>query len=321
MNQESNKYNSLQDCEETLVSENDSEYTQTVESTLVNDPDKSKTVHSNKVPSQEEVQVNPSKGKKNGHWKKVVFGGVTGIALGSAGAFAKSAASEWIHNEEDNETPVIEEEEEVITNNDEQSIHEEPSQPISTEPLVVESQTTVSGFSVATCVHDNMTFGEAFAAARAEIGPGGIFEFEGELYSTYYENEWDSMSSSEKYDYNSRLNAYLRGELPAEQPTITSTESTTGDMGSTGLEVQAVFVDPESGYTVIQGDLDEHHTLLVDDPNTEGIDYMGVDIDDSGNFVEGEIYDISASGLSIEDVLGGTEFEGFDPNEPIISFE
>ena len=39
--------------------------------------------------------------------------------------------------------------------------------------------------NVATGVTDEMSFGEAFAAARAEVGAGGAFEWRGEVYNTY----------------------------------------------------------------------------------------------------------------------------------------
>ncbi len=55
--------------------------------------------------------------------------------------------------------------------------------------------------SVATGVSDDMSFGEAFAAARAEVGAGGVFEWHGGLYGTYYADEWNSMSGAEKAEY------------------------------------------------------------------------------------------------------------------------
>ena len=54
---------------------------------------------------------------------------------------------------------------------------------------------------VAHNVDDSMSFGEAFASARQEVGPGGIFEWHGHSYGTYYKTEWDSMSADEKEQY------------------------------------------------------------------------------------------------------------------------
>lgn len=54
---------------------------------------------------------------------------------------------------------------------------------------------------VATSVNDGMSFNEAFAAARAEVGPGGAFEWHGGVYGTYTAAEWNNMSAAEKAEY------------------------------------------------------------------------------------------------------------------------
>lgn len=55
---------------------------------------------------------------------------------------------------------------------------------------------------VATTVNDDMSFGEAFAAARAEVGPSGCFEWHGNLYSTYTAEEWDGMTTEQRAEYS-----------------------------------------------------------------------------------------------------------------------
>lgn len=54
---------------------------------------------------------------------------------------------------------------------------------------------------IADNVNDNMSFAEAFATAREEVGAGGIFYWQGKPYGTYYESEWNSMSEDDKSDY------------------------------------------------------------------------------------------------------------------------
>ena len=67
------------------------------------------------------------------------------------------------------------------------------------EDVVVEpAQDTVS---VASNISDGMSFGDAFAAARAELGPGGMFTWHGNSYSTYTADEWDGMSADERAEY------------------------------------------------------------------------------------------------------------------------
>ena len=54
---------------------------------------------------------------------------------------------------------------------------------------------------VATSVNDSMSFNQAFAAARHEVGPGGLFVWHGHTYGTYYANEWNAMSPEEHNQY------------------------------------------------------------------------------------------------------------------------
>lgn len=54
---------------------------------------------------------------------------------------------------------------------------------------------------VATTVNDDMSFDEAFAAARAELGPGGCFEWHGQVYATYNAEEWNGMTAQERAQF------------------------------------------------------------------------------------------------------------------------
>lgn len=59
---------------------------------------------------------------------------------------------------------------------------------------------------IATSVNDDMSFSEAFAAARSEVGPGGAFEWHGKIYGTYYADEWNNMTAEERAEYGSHFN-------------------------------------------------------------------------------------------------------------------
>ena len=48
---------------------------------------------------------------------------------------------------------------------------------------------------------DDLTFGQAFAAARSEMGPGGSFSWHGQVYGTYYRNEWNAMTPDERHEF------------------------------------------------------------------------------------------------------------------------
>lgn len=45
---------------------------------------------------------------------------------------------------------------------------------------------------------DELSFREAFDTARAEMGPGGVFRWHGNLYNTYTADEWQAMSDERK---------------------------------------------------------------------------------------------------------------------------
>lgn len=56
--------------------------------------------------------------------------------------------------------------------------------------------------SLASINTDGMSFNEAFAAARAEVGANGVFEWNGGVYGTFYENEWADMSDEFKSEFS-----------------------------------------------------------------------------------------------------------------------
>lgn len=120
--------------------------------------------------SEEEVKVEAV--KKSG-WKRVatgagaglLVGGVTTMLMGMKGADSDSTVGDN-HKDE-------------LTN-----------------PEWVDDE-----ISVATTVNDDMTFGEAFVAAREEVGPGGCFEWHGNVYGTYTADEWNSMSAEQRAEF------------------------------------------------------------------------------------------------------------------------
>ena len=54
-------------------------------------------------------------------------------------------------------------------------------------------------------VNDDMTFSEAFAAARSEVGAGGAFVWHGNVYGTFNAQEWDAMSPEEQAEWSSHF--------------------------------------------------------------------------------------------------------------------
>lgn len=58
-------------------------------------------------------------------------------------------------------------------------------------------------------VNQDGTFKEAFDAARAQVGPGGVFEWRGQWYNTYTAEEWTGMEPAGKEDYATLVKPFV----------------------------------------------------------------------------------------------------------------
>lgn len=70
----------------------------------------------------------------------------------------------------------------------------------------ISEQVVGHDMDVALSVNDSMSFNQAFAAARQELGAGGLFVWHGNTYGTYYANEWNSMTDEDKEQYWADVN-------------------------------------------------------------------------------------------------------------------
>lgn len=101
---------------------------------------------------------------------------------------------------------------------------------------------------IATGVNENMTFDEAYAAAREEVGPGGVFSWHGNVYNTFTVEEWQSLSLPQRQEFLSDVGF---------RPGITHSSS-------------EVVITPEPNYveTIINGRpalaIDENHDGIAD---------------------------------------------------------
>ena len=102
-------------------------------------------------------------------WKLVTLGGVAGILMGAGSLYAGQKITKEVESEE--------------------GAGDVPNDQIQDEKLKVAD------------VGQGLSFGQAFAAARAEVGPGGVFYWHGGIYNTFTAEEWNSMSQTEKNDF------------------------------------------------------------------------------------------------------------------------
>ena len=100
---------------------------------------------------------------KTSLWKPIAVGGMTGIMMGAGGLMGAQAIA----------------------------ANHVPDQAQADEAAV-------PGDLHVAQVSDELSFSEAFAAARAQVGPGGVFEWHGAIFNTYYADEWDALSDEQK---------------------------------------------------------------------------------------------------------------------------
>ena len=246
----------------------------------------------------------PKQPKKDSTWKSAACGLGSGILLGAATTlFSSAAPAENVVNAENGEN-------EEGTGN-EASENAEPTSSLS-DGMV----------PVAESVHDDMSFGEAFAAARAEVGPGGVFVWNGNAYSTYTAEEWGSMSAEQREEYSSHVhvdtssNEDLQvGTQQSQQQNVETVggetpeiEVTPGEPEDEGVEILGVVYDDASGMTVGMMSVNNQEVSVVDIDSDGTFDIMSTDANGDNQISQDEFYDISGEGLTVED-LGGLTHE------------
>lgn len=147
------------------------------------------------------VKSQQAEEKKQGNaWKQVTLGGVSGILMGAGLLYAGQVAAKELDTEEEPEA-------------------EKPE--VQAPEAGETSHTLENGLQVA-AVSDEMSFGEAFAAARAEVGPGGVFHWHGGIYNTYTADEWNAMTVEQKHDFAQQVQPEIH---PDELSTPTDADS------------------------------------------------------------------------------------------------
>ncbi|GAB2767359.1 hypothetical protein GCM10027275_07100 [Rhabdobacter roseus] len=105
-----------------------------------------------------------------------------------------------------------------------------PVRPQSTAPLRHHTASAVQNgtitptdtIKIAGQVREEMPFGEAYAVAREEVGPGGIFSWHGQVFNTYTVEEWRDLSLSQRQEFLSDV-----GYRPTQSTETVESEPTT----------------------------------------------------------------------------------------------
>lgn len=182
---------------------------------------------------------------------------------------------------------------------------------------------------------DDFSFADAFASAREFCGVGGTFIWHGQVYSTYYREEWDAMTPAEKDSYLAAANSnYIEhrnefGEFSADHYADNTLESYdddafgpdtydnsmayTGPAAETGDDVAMTLGDvrtyefDDSEMTIGEATIDGHQAVFIDVDNDGVFDVVGIDVNDNNDLDENELINIEDQQLTIGDFQAAAE--------------
>ncbi|MBQ1648087.1 MAG: hypothetical protein II047_06470 [Bacteroidales bacterium] len=203
-------------------------------------------------------------------WKNVLIGGVPGILIGSL-----AAASVLPHDEGE-------------VNTEEADVRAD---------IMQEHDFTLGEIRESHSVNDEMSFKEAFAAARAEVGPGGAFVWHGQVYGTYRgdDAEWQEMNAEDRAAYSQQVLAQVHATPytpAADEPDIVEvTDGDTAEMiGDADDEIDVHIVgadtadamDNGSDVVVAAGQVGGTEAVFADTDGDGEIDLVLLDVDGLG---------------------------------------
>ena len=230
--------------------------------------------------------------------KWVTVGGGTALLLGSA-VFISSIIP-------DETEPVSDEEKDTQS----EDVHEE----------VVEIVENTSDDSTGS--EQEPSFEEAFASAREASGPGGVFTWNGNTYSTYLREEWDQLSPEQQDEYvadtvtDTELQQAVDGELIdlAENVEVEADEGIPAEEEAVDADDVEVTEVQAEDVPVEQEPLQEE-ALAINVEEEEVIDAEegNVPSDDSKSFIDQMVEYVS-------DVLHLNESEESVPAEDVVQY-
>lgn len=119
---------------------------------------------------------------------------------------------------------------------------------------------------VAGKVTDAMSFEQAFAAARDEVGMGGVFSWQGRWYNTLHKEEWDSLSLDQRQEF---LEHIMQEKLPVKSTHQAQSQSAKTETQTT--ETEPTLVEGHLNGQRVMG-LDFDHDGVIDTVVLEGND-------------------------------------------------
>lgn len=228
--------------------------------------------------------------KEGSAWKQVTLGGVSGILMGAGLLYAGQAVAQNVNSEEKPEETPEEKTEDVVAPEQGETSH-----------------TLENGLKVASS-SDDLSFGEAFQQARAEVGPGGVFHWHGGIYNTYSADEWNAMSVDQKHDFAEQVQPEVRPDelsIPTDAdthvvvvhhvyehepaPEVHQAADTSADVQVVDQQTAQSSDQDADVHIVGYGEVEGHVAVGLDTNNDGQADVAIIDVDDSGNLSDPDV--------------------------------
>ena len=166
-------------------------------------------------------------------------------------------------------------------------------------------------------VNDDMSFSEAFASARKQVGAGGVFEWRGKQYGTYYKTEWDSMSQAEKDRYAANVfgtssskssttpvQEQLQHDISPEDLADNTQSPVSGeDVKGELVGVQTVTDENGNPMTIVAAKINGHNSVFVDADVDGYVDVAAMDANADGVLDDNEIVTIAKGAMPVSALI------------------
>lgn len=157
----------------------------------------------------------------------------------------------------------------------------------------VDEEPVEEPLEISTFPDDDMTFSQAFAAARQAMGPGAYFTWHGQVYGTYYRNEWDAMSPEQQTAFTSNAPAADQVQQAADEPQqsdmpIEVALDDTPDTDDSDIQVlgfDTIDTDDQSINLVTLG-VNDQPVVFIDLDNDNVYDLAVADFDQSNSVLD-----------------------------------